>query len=85
MQEVAVYERRAFLAGLVELWAAGGTWGQITASTNMDDGDIALLLSRTQDVLRQIYLSSYLLDPLKDAARSAYRSMNRKPIRIDSV
>ena len=47
-----------YVAGLVELWAAGGTLGQITASTDTDDGDIALLLSRTQDVLRQIYLSS---------------------------
>ena len=71
--------------GLVELWAAGGTWKQVTASTNMDDGDIALLLARTQDVLRQIYLSSHLLEPLKVAARSAHRSMNRKPIRLDNM
>ena len=39
--------------GVVEAWAAGGTWAQVTADSNLDDGDIMRLLNRTSDLLRQ--------------------------------
>ena len=71
------------LTGLVEAWAAGCTWDQLTTATNMDDGDLARLLSRTQDILRQIHMSNYLLEPLKIAAKKARRAMDRQPIRYD--
>ena len=42
------------LAGLVEAWAAGATWGQIMDDSTLDDGDVARLLMRTSDLLRQV-------------------------------
>ncbi len=39
--------------GVVEAWAAGGTWAQVTADSNLDDGDVARLLGRAADLLRQ--------------------------------
>jgi len=38
---------------VVEAWAAGGTWAQVTADSNLDDGDVARLLGRAADLLRQ--------------------------------
>ena len=58
-----------YVAGLVELWAAGGTLGQITASNNMDDRDIDLLLPGLKTFcVRSICQAAYLLEPLKIAA-----------------
>ncbi len=44
------------LAGIVEAWAAGASWQQIMADSSMDDGDMARLLIRTTDLLRQVHL-----------------------------
>lgn len=67
-------------AGLVEAWASGCSWVQLVVATNLDDGDIARLLSRTIDILRQIRLSNYLLEPIKASAAKAHRDMDREPI-----
>lgn len=69
--------------GLVEAWADGCTWDQLTHSTNMDDGDLAYLLTRTRDILRQICMSKHLLEPLREAADQARKAMHRKPIRYN--
>ncbi len=46
---------RAFpCAGLVEAWAEGVGWQAVTDDCNLDGGDIARLLSRTTDLLRQV-------------------------------
>ncbi len=42
-------------AGLVEAWAAGATWNQIMDDSTLDDGDVARLLMRTADLLRQVW------------------------------
>ncbi|GAX72807.1 hypothetical protein CEUSTIGMA_g262.t1 [Chlamydomonas eustigma] len=68
------------LAGLVEAWAAGATWSQIMGDSTLDDGDMARLLTRTGDLLRQISRNTYLLPDLRDVAQEALIGMDRKPI-----
>ncbi|KAK9815169.1 hypothetical protein WJX73_009621 [Symbiochloris irregularis] len=68
------------LAGIVEAWAAGSTWSQVMSDCNLDDGDIARLLSRTIDLLRQAGHCSALLPGLRKAARVAAQAMTRRPI-----
>lgn len=41
-------------AGLVEAWAAGASWQEVMADTSLDDGDMARLLARTADMLKQV-------------------------------
>jgi len=67
-------------AGLVDAWAAGCSWTQLMQDTNLDDGDLARLLLRTGDILRQGMMSNYLLEPLRRSAAQAQKAMNRKPI-----
>lgn len=67
-------------AGLVEGWAAGLTWEQITADCTLDSGDIARLLGRTVDVLRQAGRTEILLPTLCKNARRAAKAMARSPV-----
>lgn len=41
-------------AGIVEAWAAGASWSQIMEDSTLDDGDVARLLIRTADLLKQV-------------------------------
>ena len=41
-------------AGLVEAWVGGSDWDQVTKDCSLDPGDVARLLSRTADLLRQV-------------------------------
>lgn len=68
------------LAGLVEAWASGASWQEITQDCSLDDGDIARLLMRTTDALRQIMHCEHLFSDLRSVARAANRAMNRNPI-----
>ncbi len=45
--------------GLVEAWAEGAGWEAITRDSNIDDGDVARLLSRTSDLLRQVFVACW--------------------------
>lgn len=67
-------------AGVVEAWAAGGTWAQVTADSNLDDGDVARLLGRTADLLRQAGYCTALPSPVRREAKRAAHAMNRSPI-----
>ncbi|KXZ44082.1 hypothetical protein GPECTOR_74g696 [Gonium pectorale] len=67
-------------AGLVEAWASGATWSQIMSDSNLDDGDMARLLIRTIDLLKQLQHNAHLLPELKEAAAEALRGMDRKPV-----
>eukprot|EP00884_Botryococcus_braunii_P013752 jgi/Botrbrau1/22378/Bobra.0002s0055.1 len=69
------------LAGVVESWAAGNSWDQVVKDCTLDDGDVARLLSRTADLLKQAMHCPVLLTPLRDTARKAVKAMTRKPIR----
>lgn len=42
------------LSGLVEAWAGGVSWADVMADTSLDDGDMARLLARTADMLKQV-------------------------------
>jgi superfamily II RNA helicase len=68
------------LVGLVEAWVAGATWDQISKDTSLDGGDIARLLSRVVDVLRQVAHCASLERELRTAARAAVKQMVRAPI-----
>ncbi len=45
---------RPHMAGLVEAWVGGSDWDQVTKDCSLDPGDVARLLSRTADLLRQV-------------------------------
>lgn len=68
------------LSGVVEGWASGLGWADITADCGLDDGDVARLLMRTVDALRQAAYCEHLLKPLRTSAKAAATAMNRKPI-----
>lgn len=68
------------MAGVVEAWASGASWTEVTADCGLDDGDVARLLTRTVDVLRQSANCDYLLPGLRSSARKAAAAMDRKPI-----
>ena len=68
------------LAGVVEAWASGASWTEVTADCGLDDGDVARLLTRTVDVARQAAHCVHLLPGLRAAARRAAAGMDRKPI-----
>lgn len=67
-------------SGLVEAWVAGAGWFEVTEDTSLDEGDLARLLGRTADLLRQITFISHLLPDLRDSAQKALKAMNRSPI-----
>jgi superfamily II RNA helicase len=69
------------MAGVVESWAAGNSWAQVIKDCSLDDGDVARLLSRTADLLKQTAHCPSLLSPLQTTARRAVKAMTRKPIR----
>lgn len=50
------------------------------AGVDLDDGDMARLLARTVDVLRQMLFLEHLLPYLMGPARDAVRGMDRPPI-----
>ena len=68
------------LSGVVEAWASGLGWTEVTGDCNLDDGDVARLLMRTVDALRQAAFCEHILPPLRSAAKTAARRMNRPPI-----
>jgi hypothetical protein len=47
---------------------------------DLDDGDMARLLARTVDVLRQAIFLEHLLPYIVPPAREAVRAMDRPPI-----
>lgn len=68
------------LAGLVEAWAAGCTWEQLMTDCSLDDGDVARVLSRSVDVLKQVSFVGQLPEATRTAARRAVGAMDRTPI-----
>ncbi len=67
-------------AGLVEAWVSGISWYQLTSDTSLDEGDVARLLGRTADLMRQITFVSDLLPGIQAAAREGLKTMIRSPI-----
>lgn len=48
--------------------------------STMDDGDVARILIRTIDLLRQVVFNSTQLPYLKAAANEALKGMDRSPV-----
>lgn len=71
---------RTHPAGIVEAWAGGAQWRSIMEDVDLDDGDMARLLARTVDVLRQALFVEHLLPYIVGPARDAVRGMDRQPI-----
>ncbi|CAI0379583.1 unnamed protein product [Linum tenue] len=67
-------------AGMVEAWASGLSWREMTMDCAMDDGDLARLLRRTVDLLAQIPKLPDVDPALKSNAKSAADIMDRSPI-----
>ena len=68
-------------AGIVESWAAGAAWSEVTKDcNNLDDGDVARLLSRVVDLLDQVAHCNSLPTPLRTTAGKAVDTMARAPI-----
>jgi superfamily II RNA helicase len=68
------------LAGLVEAWASGASWSQLMGDCVLDDGDVARLLLRTVDVLKQVSYCEWLLPAVRQSSKKALRAMDRQPI-----
>ena len=74
------FRRTLVPPGIVEAWARGTPWTDIMAGVDLDDGDMARLLARTVDVLRQVLFLEHLLPYVVGPARDAVRAMDRSPI-----
>ncbi|CAI5527939.1 unnamed protein product [Closterium sp. Naga37s-1] len=62
----------AQFAGVVEAWAQGVTWLQLIADcAGLDEGDIARLLRRTNDILSHVCCATSLLQPTTVSQRSS--------------
>ena len=67
--------------GLTERWAEGCEWEELSAVTNLDDGDLVRIFRRTLDLLEQVVHAPMVESPLRDAARAAADALNREPVR----
>ena len=70
----------ATLAGVVEAWASGVSWEDVVRDCDLDEGDVARLLIRTVDTLRQASFCDGLGVGVGPTARRAARVMDRAPI-----
>lgn len=71
------------LSGLVEAWAQGVAWRDMMADCELEDGDVARLLFRTVDMLRQVSRCSLMLPWIREAATQAVSAMDRQPVTGD--
>lgn len=69
------------LAGLVEAWAWGCTWSEVTAlAPTVDDGDLVRLFRRTIDVLKQLPKLPHIPSATKRASDRALNLINKQPV-----
>jgi superfamily II RNA helicase len=68
------------LCGLVEAWASGVEWEQLTAAVGLDEGDVVRVLRRTADFLAQMRTIDALPRSLRARAAAAKQLVDRPPI-----
>jgi superfamily II RNA helicase len=68
------------LSGVVQAWASGLDWAAAVADCALDAGDVARLMCRTVDLLRQAAHCEALPPGLRLSARRAAKACDRKPI-----
>ncbi|MGE0200367.1 MAG: DEAD/DEAH box helicase [Candidatus Melainabacteria bacterium] len=66
---------------LVEAWAQGMSWSHLTATTNIQEGDMVRMMRRTADLLRQLAHVNGVDSALIIAARLAHKAIDREPVR----
>ncbi len=72
-----------WVAAAIYGWAAGADWGKVIQRSNMAEGDLAMLISRTADSLHQI-ASLRESHPLESAlAAAARKTILREPVVFD--
>jgi len=68
------------LLGLVEQWALGVEWQELSENTSLDEGDLVRLFRRTIDVLWQIPQIPSISSDLRNTAREAVTLLKRFPV-----
>mgnify|MGYP001334910205 FL=1 len=63
-------------------WARGATWEELREISGMDEGDLAMVILRTADHLRQIQALSDTHPQLAESARLAIGMILREPVLI---
>jgi hypothetical protein len=67
-------------AGLVQAWAAGMEWTEVMEQTSLDAGDVLRLLTRTNELLRQVLIAPFVPQLVRESAREAFATFDRPPI-----
>lgn len=66
----------------VWLWASGRKWDELTDMFDIQPGDLAALMLRTADNLRQLASLGRTFPQLADTARKARKSLLREPVLV---
>ncbi len=67
----------------VHHWARGETWEEVRNLFGVDEGDLAMVILRTADHLRQIESLAETHPRLADSARTAIELLLREPVLVD--
>jgi superfamily II RNA helicase len=67
----------------VYYWAKGSTWESVREIAGMDEGDLAMVILRTADHLRQIESLSETHPRLAQSARRAIDLILREPVLVE--
>ncbi|CAM9897264.1 unnamed protein product, partial [Discosporangium mesarthrocarpum] len=73
------------LCGLVEGWANGCDWTELTESTSLDGGDLCRILRRSMEMLRQMPTLPGISPILKDRSVLAAAAIDRFPVSDDTT
>lgn len=73
----------SYYSPLIEMWANGISWEDLTGMTESSEGDVVRIFKRTIDILRQIANAEYINPNLNDTAKEAIKAILREPIDIE--
>jgi superfamily II RNA helicase len=69
-------------AAAIHSWACGETWEDVIRLTSVDEGDLAMLIFRTADNLRQISSLATTHPELAEKAKESIKHILREPVII---
>lgn len=67
-------------SSLVEFWALGGEWEELTKGLDIGEGDVVRIFKRTIDLLRQLTTLPNISQSLANTAVAAMECINRDPV-----
>ncbi len=67
-------------AAAMYIWASGKTWEEVIMLTSIDEGDLAMLIYRTADNLRQLVSLDETHPELAEKARTCVAGLLREPV-----